>query len=458
MNAEPAPQQQPSEVPSAGLWEEPNETIPVPATVTPTPVESAPPPQPEQKAAQNQVPADSWNDGWAVSSSNSSSNTNNATPAPATAATTQASPNKAERSLSKVLHGNAYNIVNNEAAAANVNGELAIPHRMNGRQFAYFEPIDQEGVVSFGSDFTFFFAFDNSMDLGVMTAGLAMPSFGIRLQAAVDKSWTYSDNDASGREETTRNTKAGTLAAGTISAKLLGLDLAINAAFDHPEAENYTSTNGVERTDDIWDLGGNFLISKKGGSISWTFGVGILRFNSSNKEVQQTVYTKNSHNYISTIVNNTIDSAARVEVVPQFNVGGAILSHAKGNVFMGLNTSFPLVMYDRIENVCSRHNEFGISITPNILGEAAIGQYVIVFGSASHQWDLFRYRDSYINHESVKSVSISSGTTTANVGMRAEYELVALELTFTKMFIRNPFGSFSSEDDFATSIGMFINF
>ena len=47
-----------------------------------------------------------------------------------------------ESPLDKILHGNAYNLVGNEAAAATVAGEMAIPHHMVNRNFAYFEPVD----------------------------------------------------------------------------------------------------------------------------------------------------------------------------------------------------------------------------------------------------------------------------------------------------------------------------
>jgi hypothetical protein len=55
-------------------------------------------------------------------------------------------------------------------------------------------------------------------------------------------------------------------------------------------------------------------------------------------------------------------------------------------------------------------------------------------------------------------MDISSGITTANVGLRLEYEIAAIEMAFTKQFISNPFGAFSTTDEMATSIGMFINF
>lgn len=461
---EPAPaSSQSTESAPVSLWDIPTNPAPATSDSTPEPKpEQVPPVQPvapapepapiaaEPAKQETQPVVNNWNDTWGTETSSSSSIV-------AVTDTSAKEPLPNGR-LDNVLHGNAYNNVRNEAAAANVNGELSIPHRMSGRNFAYFEPIDQEGVVSFGNNLTYFFAFDNSNDLGLIMAGLALPYFGISLQTAIDMSWNYTDNDDTGIEETTKDTEAGTMVAGAISTKIAGIDIAVNVAYDHPETEKYSSSEGVEISDDIWDLGGKFTLARKGESISWAFGVGVLRFNSNSKETQQAYFTRNNQNYISTIVTNTIDSAARVEIVPEFNLGGAVLSHPRGRVFMGLNTAFPIIMYDRIKGVCSRHNEYAVSMTPNIIGEAALGQYVIVFGSASHQWDLIRYRDSYINNVSVKKAEIASGITTANVGMRIDYELASLELTFTKMFIRNPFGSFSSEDDFATSIGMFINF
>ena len=118
----------------------------------------------------------------------------------------------------------------------------------------------------------------------------------------------------------------------------------------------------------------------------------------------------------------------------------------------------PMIAYDRIKGVCSRHNEYAFVATPNILGEVRLGQYVMAFGSASHQWDLFRYRDSYIDNVSTKTMDISSGITTANIGLRLTYEMAAVEMTLTKQFLGNPFGAFSTTEAMATSIGMFINF
>lgn len=362
-----------------------------------------------------------------------------------------------ESPLSKILHGNAYNPVANEAAAATVGGEMSIPHRMFNRRFAYFEPVDQEGVVSFGQSTTYFFAFDNNSDLALVTAGIAKESFGFMVQGAVGKKWSYVDDEDTGAEETIKGTSAGTAIGGTVSARFSGLDLALRVAYDQPEGETAVYGGTVETETDIWNMGGKFLISKPG-AISWSAGLSIYRYNSKNKITEKSVFEQGGKYYLATSTAHMTDSTARVEVVPEFNVGGAILSHEKARVFMGLNMLAPMASYDRIKNVCSRHNEYALMAIPNILGEVMLGSHVVAFGSASHQWDVFRYRDSYINDVSTKSMDISSGVTTANLGMRLEYEMAAVEVAFTKQFLSNPFGAFSSTDEVMTSIGMFINF
>ena len=376
----------------------------------------------------------------------------------ATIDTTKADGKATESRLDKILHGNAYNLVANEAAAAIVAGEMAIPHKMFKRNFAYFEPIEEQGVVSFGQNTTYFFAFDNSNNLALVTAGLAKERFGMLLQAAVGKKWSYVDNNSAGTEETVKGTSAGTALGAAVSAKLAGLDFAVKVAYENPEGELAVYGGSQETDSDIWNLGGKFLVSKAGKSIFWTAGIGVVRFNSRSTTSEKTLFEQDGRYFVATSTTHTTDSTARVEVVPEFNIGWAILKHEKGRVFMGVNTAAPLIAFDRVKGICSRHNEYALMVTPNILGEVMLGKYVVAFGSASHQWDLFRYRDSYINHVSTKTVDISSGVTTANIGFRLEYEIAAVEMAFTKQFLSNPFGSFSNTDEIATSIGMFINF
>ena len=360
--------------------------------------------------------------------------------------------------FNEILHGNSYNPVANEAAAPTVAGELMMPHHMHNRNFAYFEPIDQEGVVSFGTGITYFFAFDNTNSLGLVTAGMAFDRLGFLLQAAVGKKWNYVDDDNSGSEKTTTGTSAGTVIGGTLSAMLGGLDVAIRVAYDHPENESSVKGGDVESESDIWNLGGALVVAYTGSVVSWSGGVGVFRHNSKNKVTERSVFEKNGKQYISTSIIRTTDSTARIEIVPEFNLGGIILNREKARVYMGLNTAVPLIAYDRIQGVCSRHNEYAFTATPNILGEVMLGKYVLAYGSASHQWDIFRYRDSYIDNVSTKTMDISSGITTANIGLRLTYEMAAVEMTLTKQFLGNPFGAFSTTEAMATSIGMFINF
>ena len=464
--AEPAPVAEPAPIPVAepapAETPEPlaEEVIP---TAEPTPVEEQP--------AQQANSANMWSDvdsGWGEEKKEApvekaeikepEKKPENVTPAPVAAPVFSEAAPASKIALKNVLHGNAYNPVGNEAAAPTVASEMNMPHKMTDHNFAYFEPVDQEGVVSFGTGLTYFFAFDNNNDLGLVSAGLAFGQFGMLLQAAVDKEWNYVDNDKTGEEETIIGTSAGTIVGGTISGSILGIDVGIKVAYEHPESDGTHKGTDVNTKSDIWNLGGKLMVGYSGDIISWMFGVGILRFNSEYVVTEQNFFTRNGKSYISTSVVSSTDSTARVEVVPEFNIGGTILSREKARVFMGFNIAVPLIAYDRIQDYCSRHNEYALTATPNILGEVMVGKYLIVFGSASHQWDLFRYRDSYIEEVSTKSMDISSGITTANVGMRFEYEMAAVELAFTNKFVSNPLGASSTTDEMATSIGLFINF
>lgn len=76
-----------------------------------------------------------------------------------------------------VLHGNAYNRVQNEAAGDNVDALLNKRlTKLANQKFFYIEPTGEKGVVSLGG---FFGAMDISGELGRATAGYATPGFAI---------------------------------------------------------------------------------------------------------------------------------------------------------------------------------------------------------------------------------------------------------------------------------------
>lgn len=365
-----------------------------------------------------------------------------------------------------MLHGNAYNLSANEAAAPTVTGEIDMPHKMHGRNFAYVEPVESYGAVSFGESTTYFLEFDNNgqdmqgvSDMGVITAGFARSGFGASLSAAVGKSWKYIDDDVSQADSTEKSTTSGTYLGGAISANVRGLNLLAKVAYMYPETNTFISGSNEETEYENWDLAGKLTLAKShNNTFAWAFNLNVLRHYAKKRLESTSIFEDNGKTYISTYHSSTTDTTSRIEIIPEFNMGKAVLQNPKARLFLGLNTAIPLAAYDRIDGIISRHNEYGLVLTPNALAEVALGQHVVAFGDISYRWDVVEYRDSYISSISIKSMETSSGSTTASLGMRLQCEYAALEMSFTQQFLQNPFGSFSDHDKIAMSIGAFVNF
>lgn len=356
------------------------------------------------------------------------------------------------------LHGNAYNSVSNEAASSTIGGDLAIPHKMRGHKLGYFEPVNEFGVISFGDSSTKFLAFDNSENLGLLIGGISFDKYAFSLETAIGKKWTYTDFP-SNAEENIETTKAGNLFGGTISAKLASRDVAMKIQFINPEEQSYKSDGGNETKHDIWDLKGHLSVSStENAEIPWTIALDIIRHNSHFNTTTITEEYRNGAKAKIKEKNVFTDTTTNITVSPKFSIGGTPLESEKGRIFLGLNTTAFASIYDKIDDICDHHNEYGIYLMPNILGEVSLGKHVMAFASANYLWDIFSMRDSNINKTSIKDFAIESSSTTVNMGARFEYEIAALEMTFTKEFLQNPFGSFSDHNEIAISIGAFIMF
>jgi len=364
-----------------------------------------------------------------------------------------------------MLHGNAYNLVGNEAAAPTVAGELAMPHKMHGRKFGYAEPVDSYGVVSFGENTTYFLAFDNSesdydnYSLGLLTLGLATQSFGLSFEIALGKYWYYEDNDLTTASSTQKYTDPGNQYGATISTSVWDLDLAAHVTYATPSGSYFISQDGAESELDAWNLAADLTLANPNGSLfAWSFKLHFLRSHASLFKKTQTTYEYNGKTYLSTYSSTETDTTSCIQLVPEINIGSAILKNEKARIFLGLNAAVPFIAYDRIKDVVSRHNEYGLTFTPNVLAEVSFNKYLMAFGSVNYQWNALQYRDSYIQSISVESVNTESGNTNAILGIRFQYEFAALEMAFTKQFLQNPFGSFSDHETVAMSVGAFVNF
>lgn len=366
-------------------------------------------------------------------------------------------PAKTPSVLDGILHGNAYNTVGNEAAGSTVDGDMTFPHKMHGHKMVYFEPINQKATVSFGETTTYYLAFDNTEKLGLLTAGVAFDKFGFAIDGAMGKTWEY-DSFADGSEKTVKTTVGGTMAGAAASMAAGPVDIVLRGHYINPDDIAYVDEPNKEEESQIWDATGSLAVSYGGEAISWTFGVDFLRHDAKNKIKESTLQVIDGKNFLATTKSTVSDTSSRIEVVPSFSVGGAVLEAENARVYLGLNTYFPLAQYDEIEGVVEKHKEAAAYLSPNIFGEIMLGKYVMAFGGANYEWKAASFRQHTFAGDDQKDVESNTGTANVNLGARFQYDRAALEMSFTQQFLQNPFGSFSSTDEIAVNIGAFINF
>ena len=359
--------------------------------------------------------------------------------------------------LGDILHGNAYNTVWNEAAAATIGGNLAFPHFMHGSKLVYFDPVEQQGAVAFGDSWTYFLSFDNNANMGLLTAGIAFSKFGLSVDYSLGKDWRYTDH-ADKTQETEKSTTPGSMVGGNISANFGSFDVLVSGHYLTPNGNSFLSLPNSETEDEAWAVDGYLGISYSGDVYYWTFGVEGMRNESKHKTSNSEVRVIDGKNYLVTTKTTISDSLASIALAPSFSIGAAILSSENANVYLGLNTSVPMYMFDQIDSVCDKHNEGMVIFTPNILGEVQLSKYVMAFGGASYDWVAASYSDYELNNEETKLIATTVGGTTVNLGARFEYGPAAVELAFTKKFLENPFSAYGDNSSIVTSLGTFIYF
>lgn len=359
--------------------------------------------------------------------------------------------------LGDIIHGNAYNTVGNEAAAATIGSNLASPHKMHGSKLVYFDPIDQQGVLAFGNSITYFLSFSNESDLGFLSAGMAFGKFGFAIDYAMSKAWVYRDH-ADGTTETEEHTAPGTIIGATASMNLGSFDVALSGHYQTPYGNALVSLPQSEQEHEAWAADGYLGLSYSGDVIFWTVGVGAMRNDSKFKSSISEIKVVDGKNYLAVTKTTLTDTLSNIEVLPEFSIGGTVLSSENANVYLGLNAAAAVYIYDEIAGISDKHIDAALFLSPNILGEVMLSKYFMAFGGASFNWKAAEYNTRELNNEEVEVISTATNSTTVNLGARFEYGPAALELGFEKTFLQNPFGAFSSTDGIVTSLGAFINF
>jgi flagellar motor protein MotB len=359
--------------------------------------------------------------------------------------------------LGDILHGNAYNTVGNEAAASTIGGNLTFPHFMFGSKLVYFDPIAEEGAVSFGDSWTYFLAFTNTEAMGNLTAGIAFQKFGASLDYSLGKAWRWT-NHADGTDETERTTKPGSVVGATFSVNLGSFDILLNGKYMTPHGSHFLEQPNSEDEDDAWAASGYLGVSYSGDVYYWTLGVEGMRNEYKHKTSTSVLQVIDGKNYLITTKTTKSDTLAHIMITPAFTLGAAVLSSENANVYLGWNTFVPMYMFDEIDSVSDKHQEAALLFEPNILGEVQLSKYFMAFGGASYMWTAAEYSDRKLNEEETKTVATEVGATTVSLGARFEYGPAAIEMAFERVFLGNPFGAFSDKKSIVTSLGAFIYF
>lgn len=355
-----------------------------------------------------------------------------------------------------VLHANIYNAVGNEAAAATIGGNIAAPRKMYGIKGLYLEPTNERAALAFGNTTTYFLAFDNSQSMGLLTAGVAFQKFGVSVDGSFGKQWNDAEYPIT--EQNEKITYGGSSIGATASLQVGSFDIVASGHYVKPESEGYSADPFNKWEQNIWDATGKLALSYSGEEVFWTFGVEGLRhsFTTDTKVTVEEVI-KGEKNHVIT-KSSVSDTSSRIEFEPTFNIGAAVLKAEDARIYLGVNTRFPFAIYDEIENIMDSHTRFSAFVTPNIFGEVALNQHMMIFGGANLDWNVFSYEKYELADFVATSRTTFANTTTVNLGSRFEYGRVAAELAFTKQFLQNPFGSFSTTDGFAVDLGLFVNF
>lgn len=356
-----------------------------------------------------------------------------------------------------VLHGSAYNTVGNEAAGSTITGNMATPRKMFGTKSVYFEPISERAVVSFGDTRTYFIGFDNSKDLGIVTAGMSFGKFGFSVDGSLGKKWL--DVEApDGSEQNAVNTYGGSMVGATASLLAGSVDVVVSGHFIKPDSETYIKSPTNEIDPKSWSATGTAAASHCGNVVCWAASVDFLRHDFKTKAKNSYYQVIDGENKLVTVKASVSDTSSRTEFTPNFNIGSAILSAEDAKVYIGVNASIPVAFYDEIDQVVDKRTRLDVNLAPNILGEVALSKYFMAFGGASFDWNAFAYEKTELNGASTVSRETVSGKTTVNMGARFQYNRLAVEAAFTKQILQNPFAGFAKADGIVLDLGAFINF
>ena len=345
-----------------------------------------------------------------------------------------------------MLHGNAYNRVENEAAPDNVNYLLNKRlTKMAFNKFFYVEPSGEMGAFSLGS---FFGAMDISGELGRATAGYATPSFAVEARLGLGQ--IKRDVKVAEIKETVEGDDWGL----TLSKTLGGVVVTLAGDWTtYARETNVEPTKGPKTEQRYRDIDASLIVTD-GPSASKHFWSAGIAFQRHEDELERG----------GSLIGDSLTS--RVSIVPVFNYGTPALRASYANVYMGVNAAVPTTIYDKLDmHDTTSENKIEASLfttmltlSPNILGEVLLGESLMLFGEASYTWKAFRYLNKDAPGEKVTLKESLADKVEASMGMRYQYkDWAACEFAFGDKFFTDTKSIFNGEGVFV-SFGGFIYF
>ncbi len=367
--------------------------------------------------------------------------------APVTATTAPAKATTASAGVFDGVRGSAFNGVGNEAAPNNIDDYLARPSNFGGVQMLYIEPAAERGLVSFGTDRTFFAMFDNSGNLGRLTLGMANKGgWGLDVRLALGQYHYSNDNGSAGL------TSAGDDWGVTFATPMGGYTLAVSGDWLTNADEFSTNPDKGDGTDENYrdfTLNANLTNAPSAGAYTWTLGADFDRHVNYTGAGSKT---------------NDENSDSYTKFAPYFNIGGQVLGNEKAHVFIGANSSLPIVVFDGYDSTGSTKIneglfEVGINVEPNIIGELAVTDNFLVFGEASYDWLVFGYAngtdEATVDYTVLES---HSNAATATAGIRYQKDnRYAVEFALGDEVFTGTHAIFNGDNTFI-SFGGFLYF
>lgn len=300
------------------------------------------------------------------------------------------------------IRGDAYNsLAGNIAGFNNINKLLLKPSLFAGKNLFYANLGENyKGVVSWGeSSMRWILGYSQQKetpDIGMLSFGLGHPAFGVLLNVGLSRTST-GGTEKNGDDKTSTNTvEKGDIIGLNFSMPLGGFLMRASFSYTNDEDNVTTNTYGAGQSEsidknNIVTIGLGFGNGPSADRFFWEAGLSAKMYGAYEKSPA----TDNKE--------EPKDDIAGTKLDPFFNMAYVAMRNDVARITWGFNNSIRALLYKEIkidDNNTKKHSEFGLLISPNILGEILITDNLIAFGEAVHYF--------YVNFDTRTTTTINS--------------------------------------------------